>query len=240
MIKKKIFLLIIFCIISITILFQCFPVVKALTENYSDPQNDILKIDYQNEMIEKVSSHDELDIINIALDEQYTNITFAGNITGHEMECNIYFFENYNPNNITFEYGVHYSNLTGKGFKVIFVKYILSGEDDYNYEFWDGIGWTSSNVSAEVIGNSSDYTIEAEIPEDALTINDNITWFVISRYAEGYNLYLDCAPDSYCPIEESNDTFLYQIFVFIGIAAIIGIAALIFYKKRKTLDKLSF
>lgn len=238
--KRKISLLIILFIILFTIPFPCFPVVKALTESYSDPPNDIFRIDYQNEVIEKVSSHDEIDIINIFLDEQYTNITFAGNITEQEMECNIYFFENYNQSNVIFEYGVHYSNLTGTGYKVIFVKYNRSGEDDYNYEFWNNtIGWTSSNISADIIGNSSDYFIEAEIPEDALILYDNITWFAISRYYEGYNLFLDCAPDSYCPVKETNVNFMNQIFLFIGIAVIVGVAAIIYYKKKKPQDEFS-
>ncbi len=229
--KRKISSLILLCLILFIISFQYIPVVKGLTESFTDPQDDIFKIDFENNNVEKVSSHDEIDIININLDEQYTNVTFAGNITGHDMECNIYFFENYNSNNLIFEYGVHYSNFTGTGFNVIFVKYIPSG-DDYDYEFWDHGVWTSSNISAEIIGNSSDYVIEATIPILALSIHDNITWFAVSTYYIGSIGYLDCAPDSYCAIEVT-DGFDYRIIVFIGIIAFVGIGAFYFYKKRK-------
>lgn len=231
MIKRKIFSLILLCSILFTISFQYIPVVKGLTESFSDPQNDVFKIDFETNNIEKVSSHDEIDIVNITLDGQYTNVTFAGNITGHDMECNIYFFEHYDPNNVIFEYGVHYSNFTGTGFNVIFVKYILSG-DEYDYEFWDGMDWTTSNTSAEIIGNSSDYVIEATIPDLALSIHDNITWFVVSTYYSGSIGYLDCAPDDYCPIEETGIPII-QIILIIAIVAFVGIGAFYFYKKRK-------
>ncbi|MFX0026409.1 MAG: hypothetical protein ACFE8M_08325 [Candidatus Hermodarchaeota archaeon] len=232
MIKRKISSLILLCSILFIISFQYIPVVKGLTESYTDPQNDVFKIDFETNNVEKVSSHDEIDIVNITLDGQYTNVTFAGNITGHDIECNIYFFEHYNKDNLIFEYGVHYSNFTGTGFNVIFVKYILSG-DEYEYQFWnDTIGWTPSNISADIIGTSSDYVIEATIPDLALSIHESITWFVVSTYYLGSIGYLDCAPDSYCPIEETGINWN-QIILFIVIAAFVGIGAFYFYKKRK-------
>jgi len=238
--KRKISLLILLCLILFIISFQYIPVVKGLTKSFTDPQNDIFEIDFENNSIKKVSSHDEIDIVNITLDldRQYTNVSFAGNITGHDMECNIYFFENHNPDNLIFEYGVHYSNFTGTGFKVIFVKYIPSG-DEYDYEFWDGMDWTTSNTSAEIIGNSSDYVIEATIPihdNITLSIHENITWFVVSTYYTGVFGYLDCAPDSYCPIEVT-DGFPTEIILFIAIAAFVGIGAFYLYKKRKPKQK---
>jgi len=236
MIKRKISTLILLCLILIIITFQYIPVVKGLTESFTDPQNDIFKIDFENNRVEKVSSHDEIDIVNGSLDGQYMNVSFVGNITGYDMECNIYFFENYNPNNLIFEYGVHYSNFTGTGFNVIFVKFIPSG-DEYDYEFWNNTaGWTSSNISADSIGTSSDYVIEATIPILALSIHDNITWFAVSTSYIGSIGYLDCAPDSYCAIEVT-DGFPTEIILFIGIAAFVGIGAFYLYKKRKPKQK---
>ena len=233
MIKRKISLLILLCLTLFIISFQYIPVVKGLTDSFTDPQNDIFKINFENNNIEKVSSHDEIDIISGNLDGQYTNVSFAGNITGYDMECNIYFFEHYDPNNVIFEYGVHYSNFTGTGFNMIFVKYILSG-DEYEYQFWNNtVGWTSSNISADIIGTSSDHAIEATIPDNSsLIIYDNITWFVVSTYYSGSFGYLDCAPDSYCPIEETGLP-LTQIILIIAIVAFVGIGAVYFYKKRK-------
>jgi len=233
MIKRKIYSLILLCSILFIISFQYIPVVKGLTKSYTDPQNDVFKINFETNNVEKVSSHDEIDIVNINLDGQYTNVSFAGNITGHDIECNIYFFEHYNKDNLIFEYGVHYSNFTGTGFNVIFVKYIPSG-DEYEYQFWNNtIGWTSSNISADIIGTSSDYVIEATIPgNSSLIINDNIIWFAVSTYYSGSIGYLDCAPDDYCPIEETGLPIT-QIILFIVIAAFVGIGAFYFYKKRK-------
>ncbi|MFX0019888.1 MAG: hypothetical protein ACFFBT_12165 [Promethearchaeota archaeon] len=232
MIKRKIFSLFLLCFILFIISFQYIPVAKGLTESFTDPQNDIFKVELATGNVEIVSSHDEIDIVNIALDGQYTNVTFAGNITGHDMNCNIYFFEHYNPNNVIVEYMINYSNFTGKGFIVIFIKYTLSN-DTYDLEFWNNtIGWTSSNISADIVGTSSDYVIEATIPISALLIHDNITWFAVSTYEIGSYGYLDCAPDSYCQTDETGLP-INEIILFIAIAAFVGIGAIYLYKKRK-------
>jgi len=231
MIKRKISSIILLCLILFIISFQYIPVVKGLTESFTDPQNDIYKVELSTGNVEIVSSHDEIDIVNITLDGQYTNVTFAGNITGHDMNCNIYFFEHYNPNKVIAEYMVNYSNYTGKGFIVTFFKYTLSN-DTYILEFWNGTGWNSSKISAEIIGTSSDYVIEATLPISALSIHDNITWFVVSTCEVGNYGYLDCAPDSYCQTEE-NGLPINQIILFIAIAAFVGIGAIYLYKKRK-------
>ena len=233
MIKRKISSIILLCLILFIISFNYITVVKGITESFTDPQDDVFKIELATGNFEIVSSHDEIDIVNITLNGQYTNVTFAGNITGHNMECYIYFFEHYDSNNIVFEYGVHYSNFTGTGFNTIFEKYIHLGDSQYDYEFWNNtVGWTSSNTSAEVIGNSSDYIIEATIPDLALSIHNNITWYVVSLYPSESFLYLDCAPDSYCQPREPGFP-LSQIILFIVIAAFVGIGAFYFYKKRK-------
>ncbi len=233
MIKRKISSLIFLCFVLFLISFQYIPVVKGLTESYTDPQNDIFKLERATGNVEIVSSHDEIDIVNITLDGQYTNVTFAGNITGHDIECSIYFFENYNPDNIIFEYAVHYSNFTGMGFNVIFIKFIPSG-DKYEYQFWNNtIGWTSSNISADIIGTSSDYVIEATIPDNSsLSIHDNITWYVFSSFFTESFVYIDCAPNSYCAIQETGLPIT-EIILFIAIVAFCGIGAVYLYKKRK-------
>ncbi|MFX1494153.1 MAG: hypothetical protein ACFFBZ_07725 [Promethearchaeota archaeon] len=229
--KRKFYTLIFLCLILFLISFQYIPVVKGLTESFSDPQNDIYKVELATGNVEIVSSHDEIDIVNITLDGQYTKVTFAGNITGYGMNCSIYFFEHYNPNNVIVEYMVNYSNYTGKGLNVIFIKY-TPVNDTFVMEFWDNTNWTTSKTSAEFIGNSSDYAIEATIPISALLIHDNITWFVVSTYIIGGYGYLDCAPDSYCQIGE-NGFPINQIILFIAIAAFVGIGAYYLYKKRK-------
>ena len=229
MIKKKTSLFVIICIIISIIWFQYLPLVKGITESFVDPENDIYRINLTDGNIDKTSSHDEMDIINIALDGQYTNVTFAGNITGHDIVCSIYFFENYDSNNMKFEYAVHYSNFTGS-FKVIFIQYNYSGEDIY-YKYWNGTLWSSSNTSAQVIGSFSDYTIEANVPFDAFPIHENVTWFVASTYVEGDYGYLDCAPDSFCPYQESIPGF--EFFTLIGVT--IGITAIIITIKKKRL-----
>ncbi len=231
MIKRKFALVILLCFVLFVISFQYIPVVKGLTESFSDPQNDVFKVELATGNVEIVSTHDEIDIVNISLDGQYTNVTFAGNITGHDINCNIYFFEHYNPNNVVVEYMVNYSNFTGSGFNVIFVKYTLTN-GTYDLYFWNGTVWTTSNTSAAIIGTSSDYVIEATIPDLALSIHDNITWFVVSTYEIGSYGYLDCAPDSYCQTEETGLP-INQIILFIAIAAFVGIGAYYLYKKRK-------
>jgi len=233
MIKRKIYSVILLCFILFVISFQYIPVVKGFTESVTDPQNDIIKIERTTGNVEIVSSHDEIDIVNMTLDGQYTNLTFAGNITGQKIECTIYFFENYNPNNLIFEYGVHYSNFTGLGFNVILIKFIPSG-DDYEYQFWNNtVGWTSSNISADIIGTSSDYVIDAIIPANSsLVIHENITWYAVSTYFTESFVYVDCAPNSFCAIPETGPDFT-QIILFIAIAAFVGIGAFYLYKKRK-------
>lgn len=231
MIKRKFTSLIFLCFVLFLISFQYIPVVKGKTESFTDPQNDVFKVELATGNVEIVSSHDEIDIVNITLDGQYTNVTFAGNITGHDMNCNIYFFEHYNPNNVVVEYMVNYSNFTGLGFNVIFVKYTLTN-GTYNLGFWNGTDWAPSNTSAAIIGTSSDYVIEATIPIPALTIHDNITWFVVSTYEIGSYGYLDCAPDSYCQTKETGLP-INEIILFIAIAALVGIGAFYLYKKRK-------
>jgi len=234
--KRKIFSLILLCLILFLISFQYIPVVKGLTESFTDPQNDVFKIERATGNVEIVSSHDEIDIVNITLDGQYTNVTFAGNITGYGMNCTIYFFKNYNPNNVIVEYMVNYSNFTGMGFNVIFIRY-TPVNNTFVMEFWNNtVGWISSKTSADIIGTSSDYVIEATIPISALLIHDNITWFVVSTYVIGAYGYLDCAPDSYCQVEESGLP-INEIILFIAIAAFVGIGAFYLYKKRKPKQK---
>ncbi|MFX0033256.1 MAG: hypothetical protein ACFE8E_13760 [Candidatus Hodarchaeota archaeon] len=234
MVKKKIPLFFIVYLMIFITSFQYIPIAKGLTESFTDPENDVFRIDFLNERIDKVSDHNQLDIINISLnlDNQFTNVTFLGNITGYDMECSIYLFENYNPSNLIFEYSVYYSNISGTGFRVIFVKYTLSGEE-YSFEFWNNtIGWTSSNISADNIGSFSDYTIEATIPKAALMVYDNTTWFALSSSYEGNSQYLDCAPDSFCPIEVTPENFGFEIFLVAAIVIVIIFAFYFIRKKR--------
>lgn len=231
--KKKAYLIILVYIIVFILVLHQSPRAKAIVDSYIDPENDVFRIDTLNQNIEKVSTHPQLDITNIALNitSQYSNVTFLGNISGYNMECNIYFFKNYNPDNLVFEYGVHYSNFTGTGFKVILVKYILNGEE-YDFEFWNNTinDWTPFNNSADSVGSFSDYTIEATIPQLAFTIDENTTWFVLSSSYEGSYIYLDAAPDSFSPIRETNGAFPFEIFIF---AAVIIIVIFVFYFIRK-------
>lgn len=233
--KRKITLILILLFIIFTTSLYQAPRAKAFIESHVDPENDVVRIDsYDQKKI--VSTQPQVDIINIALNvglnNQYTNVSFLGNITGYNMECNIYFFENYNPNNLIFEYGVHYSNFTGTGFKVILVKYILNG-DQYDFEYWNNISnnWTPDNTSADSIGSFSDYTIEATIPQLAFTINENTTWFVLSSYYDGNYFYLDAAPDSFSPIRENNG-FDY-VYIYIVVAIIIVVIFICYFYRRK-------
>ncbi|MFX1498211.1 MAG: hypothetical protein ACFFBH_11835 [Promethearchaeota archaeon] len=238
--KKKIFVILIFYFIIFTSSLYQAPRVKAFIDSHEDPENDVFRIDLVNQKIDKVSSHPQLDItnisLNVTLDSRHVNVTFLGNITGYDMECNIYFFENYNPNNLTFEYSVYYSNLTGTGFKVILVKYIPIG-DQYDFNFWDNIteSWISSNTSASIIGSFSAYSIEATIPPAAFTISENTTWFALSTRYEGNYIYLDIAPDSFSPVQVTTESFPFEILIFVAIIIVV-IFGFYFYRKKK-LDK---
>jgi len=233
--KRKFYFITILSILLFLLTFQSMGIVTARTESFTDPEDDVYRVDFQTMEIKKGNYHDEIDIIELSIDGQYANVTFAANFTGQDITCAIYFYANYDPNNVTHEYGLFSENFTGT-FDVHFIHFIPISSFAYIIEYWTGVNWSSSEGSAVSVGSITGNFIEGTVPLAAWTIPDNVTWYIVStagNVLEDEYIYMDFAPDKYCPFSTNGDNIIPGYDIFLFISAMFGISIYVVIKRIK-------
>lgn len=214
---------------------QSLSLVTGKEESFSDPENDVYRFNTSTMAYEKGDYRDNIDIINTAINDQYGNVTFATEFTG---SCLVYLYANYDPKNVTHEYGISADNFTGF-YDVFFIHFIPIGGPFYTTEFWTGIGWAANELSAISIGNVSGNFIEGTVPLSAWTVPENVTWYAVStagNLLEDAYIYADFAPEKYNPYKkDSKDTIpSYDLLIIAG--TIIGVSFFILKRLMKKLN----
>lgn len=238
-VRKACHLLILSSLLFLFVL-QSLSLVTGKEESFSDPENDVYRFNTSTMAYEKGNYSDNIDIINTAINDQYGNVTFAAEFTGADILCTIYLYTNYDPKNVTHEYGIFAQNLTGL-YDVFFIHYIPIGGPFYTIEYWTGAGWSSNVLSATSIGSISSNFIEGTVPLPAWTVPENVTWYVASAAGdilEDAYIYADFAPEEYNPYKkDSKDTILsYDLLIIAG--TIIGVSFFILKRLMKKLNKI--
>lgn len=206
-------------------------IVTARTESFTDPENDVVRINMQTSEIDKGDYHDEIDFTSVAMVDDYFNATFAANFDGPDISCTFYLFEHYDPDNETFEYSVLAIKSSSAPSGVFFSHYIRMGIT-YITEVWTGAGWSFDYNDGYNIGTMIGNLVEGTVPSGAWTVPDNVTWYAESTAGNplvDVILYFDKAPDA--SIGDDGAILGYDLFIFI--VAIFGISIYIVIKRIK-------
>ena len=238
-VRKACHLLILSSLLFLFVL-QSLSLVTGKEESFSDPENDVYRFNASTMAYEKGDYLDNIDIINTAINDQYGNVTFATNFTGADISCVIYLYANYDPKNVTHEYGIMADNLTGL-YDVFLIHFIPIGGPFYTTEFWDGADWSFNELSATSIGSVSGNFFEGTVPLSAWIVPDNVTWYAVStagNLLEDAYIYTDFAPEKYNPYRgDSSDTIpSYDLLIIAG--TIIGVSFFILKRLMKKLYKI--
>ena len=235
--KRKFYFITILSILLFLLTFQSMGIVTARTESFTDPEDDVYRIDVQHMDYKKGDYHDEIDITSIAMVDNYFNATFAANFEGPDIECTFYLFEHYDPDNETLEYGVSAVN-SSAGFSGVYFEHYIPSGIIYFVEVWTGTGWTFNILDGLNIGSMTGNLVEGTVPPAAWTVPDNVTWYVVSNAGNplvDVILYADIAPNEYEPFPTGGDDAIpgYDLFIFIGVLFGISIYIVIKRIKRK-------
>lgn len=233
--KRKFYFITILSILLFLLTFQSMGIVTARTESFTDPENDVYRIDMQTLSFKKGDYHDEIDITSIAMVDNYFNATFAANFEGPDIQCTFYLFENYDPKNETHEYGIFAENSSVGGSGVWFVHYVGTGIVQF-LEVWTGDGWSFNFNDGSPVGTMTSNLVEGTVPPAAWTVPDNVTWYVATTAGNPLVeviLYSDFAPDEFFPFPTGDDDAIpgYDLFIFIG--ALFGISIYVVIKRIK-------
>ncbi len=229
--KRKFYFITILSILLFLLTFQSMGIVTARTESFTDPEDDVYRIDVQHNDFKKGDYHDEIDITSIAMVDNYFNATFAANFTGPDIQCAFYLFEHYDPDNKThFEYEIFAENSS-----VYFVHHVGTGLIQF-LEVWTEAGWSFNFNDGLIIGSIAGNLVEGTVPPAAWTVPDNVTWYVGSTAGNplvDVILYADIAPNEYEPFPTGGDDAIpgYDLFIFIG--ALFGISIYVVIKRIK-------
>ena len=236
--KRKLYFITILSILLFLLAFQSMGIVTARTESFTDPEDDVWRIDSQHLDYKKGDYHDEIDITSIAMVDNYFNATFAANFEGLDIDCTFELFEHYDPDNEILEYGMCAVNSSAGGISgVYFYHYVPSGlPETYIIEVWTETGWSFNTLDGLNIGNITGNLVEGTVPPAAWTVPDNVTWYVDTTAGNAdidEILYGDIAPDEYEPFPTGGDDAIpgYDLFIFIGV--LFGISIYIVIKKIK-------
>ncbi|MFX1573723.1 MAG: hypothetical protein ACFFB0_13315 [Promethearchaeota archaeon] len=227
-------------ILPMFFIFNNIPSVEGNKEEIYDTVDDIYR--FENYKVKDQGDFkDDIDITTIKLDDQFAKISFAAKLMSAEMTCTIYFFSHYDPNNISYEYGIFYANYSSfsqnENLKVFFVKF---AEGSQTKQFWNGIDWSWNISQGESIGSISNNTINGTIPIQAWQIPNNVTFYAISTSGDPSTdkyVYADVAPNEYSPYKlPSNKVLGYELFIlFSSIICISFIIVWYSMEKKKSI-----
>jgi hypothetical protein len=234
--KRKFYFITILSILLFLLTLQAMGLVTARTESFTDPEDDVWRIDEQNWDFQKGDYHDEIDITSIAMADNYFNATFAANLSGPFFQCTFYLFEHYDPDNEIIEYGISAVNVSGVFRGIYFEHYVPTGvPDSYFVEVWTGTGWSFNILDGLNIGNITGNLFEGTVPPAAWTVPNNVTWYfeTIAGEVNGEIYYADIAPNEFEQFPTGGDDAIpgYDLFIFIG--ALSGISIYIVAKRIK-------
>ena len=231
--KKKIYFLTVLSVILFLLTFQSIGIVTARTESFTDPENDVYRVDIQASDVKKGDYHDEIDITSIAMVDNYFNATFAAPFVGADIVCDFFLYEYYDPD--TLEYGI-YAVKSSTGLNdVYFVHYVPSGQI-YLSEVWTGGGWSFDFNDGATVGSMTGNLVEGTVPEAAWTVPDNVTWYVHSLAGRPFVdviIYADYAPKDFDPYPSGDGDEIPGYSLSILISALFGISIYIIIKKIK-------
>ena len=250
MIKRKYSILMVLGIILISLSFQNLTFVTGIDISITDPEDDVIKDffypgDYFN----------EIDIVKLEVEGQITNLTVAGNLTDWEgyyyseqKKAQVMIFEDFDMDlykktgNYSYPYySVDYQNWTYSidDFDVFFVKHI----DEYQShdEYWNGSGYSTSEGSAQSIGDGSGSSIIGNVSETDYIIPDTATIFALTTCVTLESIdstiyihfYFDFAPDEFNPFKTGDGDKIPGYNLWIVAVAMIGISIYVVIKRMK-------
>ncbi|MFX1314757.1 MAG: hypothetical protein ACFE9T_02765 [Promethearchaeota archaeon] len=239
-------------ILFLSLIMQTFTPVVGFNVTVDDAENDVyyVSVTADGEKVKKGNYHDEIDIIKLEINDQNINLTFAGNIndwqgvgdveTGAIIVLHPNFdMELYKKGNMTYPYyAIYYDNWSQSlGYRVIFA-YVHEYLGDEEKEFWNDLGWVTSEEDASPIGTTSDKSIIANVPPKAFNTTNSTTYIAqsvhIKYYSNEIKAYIDMAPEEYMLLKETEEIIpSYNLFIIIGV--LIGSSLIIVrkYFKRK-------